>query len=156
MNKFTIWGVLMCFRFIIMHISELSKCFSPSSTTSALDQAANSSANVTPSKQPQQQQKSKKQANLQYFGLKNLCQIYEICMYYLNNEDNRIVIASLECLQLLIKLAPLKFAVYLTRSASISTTTGRSHLTTSKSFGWFLGFFYYVFNGFKYLFFLYR
>lgn len=133
MNKFTIWGVLLCFRYMIMHLSELDKSssyssdisnipikqlFSPSSTQSPTTSAA------TPTKASKFQihstSSSKKQQNTQYFNLINLCQIYEICMYYLNNDDNRIVIASLECLQVLIKLVPLKFSLYLTRMCSIS------------------------------------
>lgn len=149
----------MCFRFIVMHVSELSKPFAATSSSSSSQPTtttATTTGNLTPQQQLQPQSdnlaagggdsaathtstpatpsssssrlvggKARKNINVQYFDLKNLCQIYEICMYYLNNEDNRIVIASLECLQLLIKLAPLKFSTYMIRSPPF---VSRSHL----------------------------
>ena len=129
----------MCFRFIVMHVSELSKPFQASSSSASSPSVTTTTVSATQAEQdgagsahntPNSRLKNKRTMNIQYFGLKNLCQIYEICMYYLNNEDNRIVTASLECLQLLVKLSPLKFGVYLTKSSSIST---RSHLKSKIS-----------------------
>lgn len=41
-------------------------------------------------------------------------------MHYLNFDDNRIVIASLECLQVLFKLMPFKFHTFLTKTGAMS------------------------------------
>lgn len=137
----------MCFRFIVMHVSELSKPFQSSSspvTATTVSASSEQDAGGSVHNTPNSRLKNKRTMNIQYFGIKNICQIYEICMYYLNNEDNRIVTASLECLQLLVKLSPLKFGAYLTKSSSIGT---RSHLK-SKYFVFSRSFFLY----FPYLF----
>lgn len=118
LTKFTVWGVLQCFRFMIIHLAELDKSssqssqrtkslFSPSSSIHQFKQSSTTTATTAATQG--------KKSNF-YFSLLNLCQIYEICIFYLNNEDNRIVTASLECLQVLLKLCPFKFNSYLTET----------------------------------------
>ena len=52
-------------------------------------------------------------------------------MHYLNCDDNRIVIASLECLQVLFKLMPFKFHTFLTKTGAMS----ESFVLDKKLFG---------------------
>lgn len=42
------------------------------------------------------------------FNLYDICQIYEICVYFLNSSDISIVTAALECIQVVLKLTPFK------------------------------------------------
>jgi hypothetical protein len=58
---------------------------------------------------------NKKQAT-NVFNTTNLCEIYAVCIYYLSSLDSRLVLASLECLQVLFRLMPMKFNCFLTNS----------------------------------------
>lgn len=42
------------------------------------------------------------------FNLFDICQIYEICVYFLSSSDISIVTAALECIQVVLKLTPFK------------------------------------------------
>ncbi|RMZ92966.1 huntingtin isoform X4 [Brachionus plicatilis] len=55
-----------------------------------------------------------------YFNLFDVCQIYEICVYFLNNSDISIVTAALECIQVVLKLAPFKLHQILTEPGKCS------------------------------------
>ena len=60
--------------------------------------------------------------------------MYEICIFYLQSDDNRILIASLECLQMLFKLMPFKFHLYITRQYQQQATTSNNEAHFSPSF----------------------
>ncbi len=104
-NVFVIWSVLTCFRFMIIHLAELDKCSGES-----LSQVK--SANLL---------KQSKRSN-NSFNLINLCEIYEVCVYFLNSADNRILNSSLECLQMLLKYLPFGFSNFLTQTGSLSSS----------------------------------
>ena len=87
-KKFTIWGVLLCFRFMIQHLAELDKCsmslsnlrlssknanilFSPSSS---FNESISATANATTSTNTTSSVRSPKKS-INYFGLLNLCQV---------------------------------------------------------------------------------
>ena len=106
-NVFVIWGVLTCFRFMIIHLAELDKChgdtFSPAKSMSFLKLSNKDSIHSS-------------------FNLLNLCEIYEVCVYFLSSEDNRILNSSLECLQMLLKYSPFGFGTFLTQIGSFSSS----------------------------------
>jgi hypothetical protein len=54
-------------------------------------------------------------------------------LYYLNYDDNRIVIASLECLQVLLKLAPFNFSSFIIRKGSMKEPFLINKLTSGAS-----------------------
>jgi hypothetical protein len=58
-------------------------------------------------------------------------------MYYLNYDDNRITVASLECLQVLFKLVPFKFSEFLTQTNkhNLLSTANDSNAFLSRFFG---------------------
>lgn len=72
-----------------------------------------------------------------YFNLMNVCQIYEICVYFLNNSDISIVTAALECIQVVLKLAPFKLHLVLKEPGKFSKSfldkNGRQFDTDSNS-----------------------
>jgi hypothetical protein len=103
-HKFTILGSLICFRFMIVNIIELEKSSTASSSTSTINNDI-----LIPNKRTPTTSTSTKRIN---FSLINLCEIYELCVYYQNSDDNRIVIASLECLQVILKSMPLRFDLF--------------------------------------------
>lgn len=102
---------------MIIHLAELDKSASQSSAKSKSFLSPSSSSNLKP-----QSNAINKLKSSFYFNLLNLCQVYEICVYYLNNDDIRLVNASLECLQVLLKLAPFRFASYLTKTGHSNQT----------------------------------
>lgn len=114
---------------MIMHLAELDKCSLISSSSSNHPSLAlySPSVSYTDSLSSGVQKPIVKPKKLvSYFNLFNLCQIYEVCIYYLSLEsgDNRILTASLECLQVLLKLQPFKFNLYMTRTTSHDSTIG--------------------------------
>ena len=86
-NKFIIWGVLLCFRCMIIHIAELDKSSVNSNPSGTLAQFSTSSMkksyedpngpkkNASPSQQSSNLRSPSKKMNISYFNLTNLCEV---------------------------------------------------------------------------------
>lgn len=134
-NFYAMWGVLICFRHVLIHLSELDKSSNTSTATSAtqttftdlisssvstmptspsFSSPAKSYSSIPHSNSAHKLSTSTKSATITYFNLINLCEIYELCIHVLNSNDNRLVTSSLEVLQVLIRCLPFKFDIFLT------------------------------------------
>lgn len=102
---------------MIMHLNELDK----SSSSKSSSHQSHELAKKTPSPH------HVKNTKIHYFSLENLCEIYELCVYYLNWDDNRILNAALECLQVLLKHLPFRFGTFLAQAGSLSASFLHKH-----------------------------
>ncbi len=134
----TLWAVLICYRYMVIHLSELDKSAATSSAVSAQATSfadlitASSRDNTTLPTSPELHSPTKASplsasmppirtaaaTGNAYFNILNLCEIYELCICVLDSSDNRLITSSLEVLQALVRLLPFKFDIFLTSNGA--------------------------------------